>query len=122
MPNIHRTVPSLPELPSPFNNNFDIYTTSSLFDTKPKPTSTTMSSHQTSSPDRKQSKASDSSSILSTSTTSSMTALLKSKFTPKSKQGKPVKLEDELSPGEKQALRRQDRMDPRILATIASLK
>jgi hypothetical protein len=122
MPNIHRTVPSLPELPSPFNNNFDVYTTSSLFDSKPAPKPTKMSSHQTSSPDRKQSKASETSSILSTSTTSSMTALLKSKFTPKSKQGKPVKLEDELSPGEKQALRRQDRMDPRILATIASLK
>jgi hypothetical protein len=120
MPNIHRTVPSLPELPSPFNNKYDVYATSTLFDTKSKPTN--MSSNQTSSPDRKQSKASDASSILSTSTTSSMTALLKSKFTPKSKQGKPVKLEDELSPGEKQALRRQDRMDPRVLATIASLK
>jgi hypothetical protein len=121
MPNIHRTVPSLPELPSPFNNTFDVYTTSSLFDPKPTPKpkpTTKMSSQQPSSQDRKPSKASDASSILSTSTTSSMTALLKAKFTPKSKQSKP----DELSPGEKQAIRRADRMDPRILATIASLK
>ncbi|KAM0709027.1 hypothetical protein Q7P35_003063 [Cladosporium inversicolor] len=81
-----------------------------------------MSSHQPSASDRKQSKASDTSSILSTSTTSSMSALLKSKLTPKSK-SKAVKPEkEELSPGEKQAIRRQDRMSYQTLATIASMK
>ncbi|GAB7332407.1 hypothetical protein MBLNU13_g04218t1 [Cladosporium sp. NU13] len=78
-----------------------------------------MSSHQPSTSDRKVSKASDTSSILSTSTTSSMSALLKSKLTPKSK-SKSEK--EELSPGEKQAIRRKDRMSYQTLATIASMK
>lgn len=51
-----------------------------------------------------------------------MSALLKSKLTPKSK-SKAVKPEkEELSPGEKQAIRRQDRMSYQTLATIASMK
>jgi DNA-binding transcriptional regulator YiaG len=49
-----------------------------------------------------------------------MSALLKSKFTPKSKSDKPE--EKELSPGEKQAIRRKDRMSYQTLATIASMK
>jgi len=49
-----------------------------------------------------------------------MSALLKSKFTPKSKSDKPEK--KELSPGEKQAIRRKDRMSYQTLATIASMK
>lgn len=73
--------------------------------------------------DRKPSKASDTSSILSTSTTSSMSALLKSKLTPKSKSSKAEKpTKEELSPGEKQAIRRKDRMSYQTLATIASMK
>jgi len=107
-------VPKLPDLPTPFNNK--IFFNSSLYDYKP----TTMSSHQASQSDRKQSKASDASSILSTSTTSSMSALLKSKFIPKSKAAKAEK--EQLSPGEKQAIRRQDRMSYQTLATIASMK
>jgi hypothetical protein len=48
-----------------------------------------------------------------------MSALLKSKLTPKSK-SKSEK--EELSPGEKQAIRRKDRMSYQTLATIASMK
>lgn len=115
-PTITRIVPSLPDLPTPFNNK--TFFNQSTINTKP----ITMSSHQPTSSDRKPSKASDNSSILSTSTTSSMSALLKSKFTPKSK-SKAVKPEkEELSPGEKQALRQKDRMSYQTLATIASMR
>jgi DNA-binding transcriptional regulator YiaG len=118
-----RIVPSLPQLPTPFNNTHKSLFDHSIFDHKP----ITMSSHHYQQPssisDRKPSKASDTSSILSTSTTSSMSALLKSKLTPKSKSSKSEKPQKEdLSPGEKQAIRRKDRMSYQTLATIASMK
>lgn len=49
-----------------------------------------------------------------------MSALLKNKLSPKSKSPKPPK--PELSPGEKQAKRREGRMDPKLLALWASQK
>jgi hypothetical protein len=56
-----------------------------------------------------------------------MSALLKSKFTPKSKSSKskspkPDDDDDNLSPGEKQAQRQAGRTSPQTLATWASLR
>jgi DNA-binding transcriptional regulator YiaG len=51
-----------------------------------------------------------------------MSALLKSKLTPKSKSKSLQPEKEELSPGEKQAIRRKDRMSYQTLATIASMK
>lgn len=82
-----------------------------------------MSSNQSSVSDYKSElKASDATSILSTSTTSSMSGLLKSKFTSKSKKSKSTSPEEELTPAQKQARRRADRMSYVTLATIASMK
>jgi hypothetical protein len=117
-----RIVATLPQLPTPFNNTHKSLYDPSIFDHK---TITMSSQYQqpSSMSDRKPSKASDTSSILSTSTTSSMSALLKSKLTPKSKSSKAEKpTKEELSPGEKQAIRRKDRMSYQTLATIASMK
>ncbi|KAM0692941.1 hypothetical protein Q7P36_007498 [Cladosporium allicinum] len=76
-----------------------------------------MSSHQSSTSEKKPSV--DTASVLSSSTTSSMSTLLK-KFTPKSKSSS--KSDDELSPGEKQAKRQAARTSPQTLATWASLR
>lgn len=84
-------------------------------------TQPTMSSNQSHQSDPKSHTSADTASMLSTSTTSSMTALLKSKFTPKHKSKSP-KPDDHLSPGEKQAKRNEGRISSETLATWAAMR
>ncbi|KAI7346809.1 hypothetical protein KC320_g7644 [Hortaea werneckii] len=64
----------------------------------------------------------DVSSLNTTSSTSSKTQLLKSKFLPNKKPSYSDSRTEELSPGEKQAEKKKGRMDMQNVATLAALK
>ncbi|GAB1731903.1 hypothetical protein NU195Hw_Modified_350t1 [Hortaea werneckii] len=64
----------------------------------------------------------DVSSLNTTSSTSSKTQLLKSKFLPNKKSSNSDPRKEELSPGEKQAEKNKGRMDMQTLATLAAWK